>query len=145
MALTRKKGWLVITEINGKSFINHHHTNNSFFFLCFLGPHPWHMEVPRLGDKSELQLLAYATAIATQDLSRICDLRHNSWQRQILNPLIEARDRTWVLTDASQIRFHYATTGSPVVIPTFWFNLSSLKKLSSSWSSCCGSSGYEPD
>ena len=25
-----------------------------FFFLVFLGPHPWHMEVPRLGVESEL-------------------------------------------------------------------------------------------
>ena len=24
------------------------------FFFCFLGPHPWHMEVPRLGVESEL-------------------------------------------------------------------------------------------
>ena len=23
-----------------------------FFFLVFLGPHPWHVEVPRLGVKS---------------------------------------------------------------------------------------------
>ena len=29
-----------------------------FFFFCFLG----HMEVPRLGVQSELQLLAYTTA-----------------------------------------------------------------------------------
>ena len=33
-----------------------------FFFFVFLGPHPWHMEVPRLGVKCELQLPAYATA-----------------------------------------------------------------------------------
>ena len=26
----------------------------SFFYLVFLGPHLWHMEVPRLGVKSEL-------------------------------------------------------------------------------------------
>ena len=26
----------------------------------FIGPHPWQMEVPRLGLKSELKLLAYA-------------------------------------------------------------------------------------
>jgi len=25
-----------------------------FFFFCFLGPHPWHMEVPRLGVQLEL-------------------------------------------------------------------------------------------
>ena len=35
----------------------------------FLGPHPWHMEVPRLGVKLELLLLAYATAMETWALS----------------------------------------------------------------------------
>ena len=38
-----------------------------FFFFFFLGPHPWHMEVPRLGVELELQLLAYATAMVTWD------------------------------------------------------------------------------
>ena len=37
------------------------------------------------------------------DLSHICDLRHSSQQRWILNPLSEATDQTWVLMDASQI------------------------------------------
>ena len=32
------------------------------FFVCFLGPQLWHMEVPKLGVESELQLPAYATA-----------------------------------------------------------------------------------
>ena len=36
-------------------------------FCPFLGPHPQHMEVPRLEAKSELQLPAYATATATPD------------------------------------------------------------------------------
>ena len=48
-----------------------------FFFVC-VGLHPRHMEVPRLGVKSELQLLAYATATATPDLSCICILHHSS-------------------------------------------------------------------
>ena len=52
------------------------------------------MKVPRLGIKSERQLLAYTTAIATGDLSCICDLHHSSQQCQILNPLREARDQT---------------------------------------------------
>ena len=56
-----------------------------FFFFCFLGLHPQHMEVPRLGVESELQLLA--TAIATPDPSLVCDLHHSSQQCQILNPL----------------------------------------------------------
>ena len=32
-----------------------------FFFLCFLGLHPKHVEVPRLGVDLELQLPAYTT------------------------------------------------------------------------------------
>ena len=77
------------------------------------------MEVPRLGIKSELQLLAYTTAIATWDLSHvcdlshICDLSHSSDQHWILNPLIEARDRTCNLMVPSRIRFHCATMGTP--------------------------------
>ena len=38
------------------------------------------------GVQSELQLLAYSTATATQDLSRVSDLHHSSQQRQILKP-----------------------------------------------------------
>ena len=37
-----------------------------FVFLPFLGPLPRHMEVPRLGVQSELQLRVYATATATR-------------------------------------------------------------------------------
>ena len=58
------------------------------------------MEVPRLGVELELQLLAYATATATQDPNHVCDLHHSSQQHRILNPLSEARDRTttsWLL------------------------------------------------
>ena len=50
------------------------------------------MEVPRLRYESELHLLAYATATATQDPSYICDLHHKSQKQQIPNPLGEARD-----------------------------------------------------
>ena len=56
-------------------------------FFCFLGPPLRHMEVPRLRVQSELQLPACATATATRDPSRVCDLHHSSCQRQILNPL----------------------------------------------------------
>ena len=68
--------------------------NILFHFIIFLGPHPWHMEVPRLGVKLELQLLAYATATATatSDPSCICDQHCNSQQHQILKPLSRARD-----------------------------------------------------
>ena len=60
-----------------------------FFFLQL---HLQHMEVSRLGAELELQLLAYAIATATRDLSRVCDLHYSSRQCWILNPLSEARD-----------------------------------------------------
>ena len=56
------------------------------------------------GVELELQLLAYTTATAIPDLSRIYDLHHSSGQHQILNPLSKARDQTCMLKDASQIR-----------------------------------------
>ena len=45
-----------------------------FFFQCCT----WHMEVPRTGVESELQLPATATATATRDPSCICRLHHSS-------------------------------------------------------------------
>ena len=63
----------------------------TLFFFCFLGPYPRHMEVPRLGVESKLQLPAYTAATATLDPSRICNLPHSSPQRWILNTLSEAR------------------------------------------------------
>ena len=75
----------------------------SFFFLFFggggfLGPHPWNMEVPRLGVELELQLPTYTSATAIGDPSLVCNLHHSSWQCRILNPLSEARNRTHFLT-----------------------------------------------
>ena len=82
----------------------------AFFFRAAL----WHMAVPRLGGKSELQLLAYDTATApgTQNLSCLCNLHHYLRQRRILNPQSEARDQTHNLMVPSRIRFHCAATGN---------------------------------
>ena len=71
------------------------------------------MEVPRLRVELELQLLAYATAIATRDLSPVCDPHHGSRQRRIFNALSEARDWTHILMDTSQVRYCWATVGTP--------------------------------
>ena len=65
-----------------------------FFFFFLLGPHPQHMEFPRLGIKSEL--LAYAAAIATPHPSR------SSWHRRILNPLNRSRNGTCILRYTSR-------------------------------------------
>ena len=61
------------------------------------------MEIPRLGVEWELHLPASARATAMQDPSRVCDLPHSSRQRQILNPLSEARDGTQILMDTSWV------------------------------------------
>ena len=53
-------------------------------FGLFLWLHPKHMEVPRLGVESELQLPACDIATATQDPSFVCNLHHSSRQRRIL-------------------------------------------------------------
>ena len=65
-------------------------------FFFFLQLHLQHMEIPRLGIESELQLLAYTTAMAIPDPNRIFDLCQSSWQCRILNLLYEARDQTYV-------------------------------------------------
>ena len=72
--------------------------------FIFLGPHPQHMEIPRLGVETKLPLLAYSTAIATRDQRHICNLHYSSQQCQIFNPLRKARVWTWVLMDTSRVR-----------------------------------------
>ena len=86
-----------------------------FYFFVFLGSHAQHMEIPMLGVELELQLLAYTTATAMQDLSQVCDLHHSSWQCQILNPQSEARDWTCNLMVTSWICFLCATMGTPKI------------------------------
>ena len=83
-----------------------------FFFWSFWGLHPQHMEFPRLGVQSELLPPAYTTATAMPDPSCVCDPHHSSWQCQILNPLNEARDRTWNFVVPSWIHFCCTTAGT---------------------------------
>ena len=83
------------------------------FVFVFLGPHPRHMEVPRLGVESELQVPAYTTATITPDPSQVCDLHYSSQQCQILSPLSKAGDRTRIFADIRWVCYHWATTGTP--------------------------------
>ena len=89
--------------------------NIYLFIYAFLGLHPWHMEVPRLGTNQSCSCLAYATATATAtwDPSHVCKLHHGSRQFWILNPLSKARDRTHIFMDTCQVLCHWATTGNP--------------------------------
>ena len=86
------------------------------FVFAFLGPHVQHMEVPRLGIESELQLPAYTTATATPDPSHVCDLHHGLWQCRILNPLSETGDWTLILMMTSW----FVTTESQWEFPILW-------------------------
>ena len=86
------------------------------FLFCFLGPHMQHMEVPRLGAESDLQLLAHTTATAMPDLSHVFNLHHSSWQHRIFNPLSKARDWTCILMVTSCVCYHWPTMGTPVCI-----------------------------
>ena len=83
------------------------------FLFVFLGPYPRHMEVPRLGNESELQLSACITATTTQDPSCICDLHRSSWQCWIPDALSKARDRTCIPMDTSWTWFLCATMRTP--------------------------------
>ena len=82
------------------------------YLFVFLGLHPRHMEVPRLGVELELQLQACTAATAMQDLSCVCDLHHISRQRWILNLLSKARDQTYILLDPGRICFCCTTVGT---------------------------------
>ena len=73
--------------------------------MVFLGPHPWHMEVPRLGG---------------QIVSLAARLYHNSWQPWILNPLSEARDQTFILLGTSRVHYGWAIKGTPELVFNRW-------------------------
>ena len=104
------------------------------FFFFFLGLHLWRMEIPGLGVKSELQLLAYALATAMQDLGHVCDLRSSSWQCWILTPLRKARDHTCILMNTSWVPFCWATIRTPerYLLIDFFFK-ASPERYGSSW------------
>ena len=91
-----------------------------FLSFVFLGPHPRHMEVPRLGVRIRATAAGYATTIATRDPSCISDLHHSSRQHCFLNPLSQARDWTWVLMDTSWFVNHWATMGTPNALYFLW-------------------------
>ena len=73
-----------------------------FLFVCLfvLGPRLQHMEVPRLGVKSELYC---TTATEMPHRSGILHLHHSLWQCQILNLLSRTRDQTRIPVDTSWI------------------------------------------
>ena len=116
---THLRAWLsTSTQLLFAEWIQKCLTLFLFFFFCFLGPQLQHMEVPRLGVELELQLPAYTTATAMPDPSCVCKVHCSSQQSRILNPLIEAGDRTRIFIDTSQVFICWATMGTPNFICT---------------------------
>ena len=72
-----------------------------------------HMQVPRLGVESKLQLLAYTTAPATPDLSQESPTYTAHSNTCSLTQLSEARDQTYILMHTSGVHDHQATMGTP--------------------------------
>ena len=109
--------------------------------VCLFGLHLWHKEVPRLGIRLELQLLAYTTATATPDPIHVCNLHHSSrphssWhqsslQHWILNPVSRARDQTCVLMVTSWVCYNLAKTQTPYFFLLYKSDIESPWLLSS--------------
>ena len=98
-------------------FIPHHHPA----FFCFLGPHPPHLEISKLGVQLEMYPPAYTTATTPPDPSGIFNLYHSSCKCWVLNPLRGVLDGTRVLMYTSQVCFHWAMMGTPPIFPVFFF------------------------
>ena len=82
------------------------------------------MEVPRLGAESATAA-SLRCSHPTPDLNHVYNLHHSSRQHWILNPPSKARDWTCILMGTSEVRFHWAMTGTPL----FFFNVHCLSNL----------------
>ena len=76
----------------------------SFFFFFRAAPAPYGCSQAR---GSNLSCSCWPTPQPQQPLIQAASATYtaSSWQHRIFNPLSEARDRTCVLMDTSQIRF----------------------------------------
>ena len=87
-------------------------SSHPWLVFFFLGPHLWLMDVPRLGVKSELQLLAYTTPRQCW-IQAASDLLYSSQQHWIPKPLYRARDWTHILMDTGWFCYPWATVRTP--------------------------------
>ena len=81
--------------------------------LCFLGPHPWHMGVLRLGSNRSCNCQLIPQAQQCRVLATSANLHCSSEQHQILNPLSKARDWTHILMDTSWVHNPVSHNGIP--------------------------------
>ena len=90
--------------ISGVLFTIHNRRLQTKLFFCLLRATPVAFGSSQARVELELQLPAYTTATATQDMSHVCNRHHSSWQCQIFNPLSKTRDPTRNLMVPSRIR-----------------------------------------
>ena len=85
-----------------------------FFFLVFLGPHPRHMEVPRLGVKWGLKPLAYTTATAMRIWTK--SATYSTAHGNVRSLTHGVRPRMEPTSHTSWVCFCWATMGTPLSI-----------------------------
>ena len=114
--------WVHLLQTGYQRLERKNHVIHMCFLFCFV--HLFRAAPASCGD-SQAKSLIRAVAAGLRHSHRNsgsepnCSLPHSSWQCWILNPWSEARDRTCVLMDASQVRFCCATTGTPARIILF--------------------------
>ena len=74
------------------------------FFFCFLGPHLWHMDVPRLGLESVLRLPVYTIATKRQIQATSVTYTTVHGSARSLTHWVRAKDWTCILMDASRVQ-----------------------------------------
>ena len=102
-------------------------------FFCFLGLHLRHMEAPKLGVESELQLPAYTRVTATPDPNHVCDLHHSSrnarslthWAKPGIKP-----ETSWFIV---VICFYCTTMGTAFFLIYFLLGYSWFTVLCQLW------------
>ena len=93
------------------------------FVFFFLGPHPHHMEVPRLGVNWSCSCRAMPQPQQHQIWALAATYTAIHSNIRSLTQLNETRDWTWVLMDTSPVCYCWATRGTPACLAGVFFCL----------------------
>ena len=109
---------------NGRSRDHNHRVGNSrvhsfyLYIFCFLGPHWWHMEVPRLRGPSRATAASLHHSYSNWNPSLVCHLHLSSRQHWVLNPLSKAGDG---IPSSSWMLVGFVTAEPQQELPPFLF------------------------